>query len=364
MATLILKPTEKCNSHCAYCDVVQKEASGKNMSLKLLEIVFSRIDEYLSDRPDEMMDIIWHGGEPLLLGPDFFKSALDFQRHHCAKTEARIKHSIQSNLTLLDERFLEIFQALGINQIGSSFDPEPGIRGAKGAQGTAKYKRDYMRGDRLARHHGIGSGIIYVVTKKSLGDPLGIFYFLTNMVGGINFNPVLVYGEEARSLAITPEEFVSFLGVIFPVWWKHRERYPDIQPFRSLVENIRDGDQSLGCVDSGGCAFHHINIVADGSVSHCGRSADWGLLNYGNIWERTLAEILADPQRQTLEDRNAVLQDGECSECRFWKLCHGGCPLDSWSIHGEFMHKSEWCEAKRGFIEQHFEPVTGLHYES
>ena len=112
------------------------------------------------------------------------------------------------------------------------------------------------------------------------------------------------------------------------------------------------------CSDSGTCAYQHINVLADGSLSHCGRSADWGLLNYGSIFDTTFAQALADPQRDELDRRNAVLPDSECKDCRFWSICHGGCPLDAWSQAGGFLHKSEWCYAKKGFIEKYFEPIV------
>ncbi|MCK5506245.1 MAG: hypothetical protein KAJ10_13855, partial [Thermodesulfovibrionia bacterium] len=94
MATLILKATEKCNSNCYYCDVVHKKNTGTSMSLETLETVFIRINEFLKAEPDERIEILWHGGEPLLLGPEYFRSALKLQEKHCSETQARITHSI------------------------------------------------------------------------------------------------------------------------------------------------------------------------------------------------------------------------------------------------------------------------------
>lgn len=175
-------------------------------------------------------------------------------------------------------------------------------------------------------------------------------------------NPVLIYDEERRDVAITPGEYVDFLGEIFPLWWQHRNRAPNVEPFKSLVSTIIEGNTSLFCSESGTCAYRHINITPDGETSQCGRSADWGLLPYGNIRDRTLAQILADNQRDQLKERVKILELGECAGCRFWEICHGGCPLDAWSKHENFMHKSEWCEARRGFISRHFEPITGVKY--
>ena len=174
---------------------------------------------------------------------------------------------------------------------------------------------------------------------------------------------MLIYDQDRRDVAITADEYTEFLGAIFPLWWKYRHRFPHVQPFRSLVENIIEGRTSLGCADSGRCTYQHINVAPDGETSQCGRSADWGLLQYGNVEARSFEEILHDGQRAQLQDRVERLPQGDCEGCRFWSLCHGGCPLDAYAQHKSFLHKSEWCDARRGFIEKYFEPITGVRYE-
>ena len=365
MATLIVKVTEKCNSNCYYCDVVYKKNTGGSMSIPLLEMVFKRINEYLELRREENIVFIWHGGEPLMAGLDFYRKAVEFQEKICHSTKHRIRHSIQTNLTLMDDDFASALKKLGMNNIGSSYDPEPHMRGPGSAIDSDTYNKKFINGMSVLQKHGMGLGIIYVVTKKSLMNPLDIYYFLSNLMipGGFNMNPVLIYDEERKEVSVTPDEYVDFLGTIFPVWWKTRKRYPTIEPFRSLVDTIVDNNISLGCVESGNCTYDHVNIAPDGGTSQCGRSADWGLLDYGNIAEKTLESIIRDAKRDELEERQAVLHDGECFGCRLWNICHGGCPLDAYSKHKSFMHKSEWCYSRKGFIEKYFEPVTGVTFE-
>jgi len=334
------------------------------MSLGVMEITLLRVNEYLKACPDEIMEILWHGGEPLLLGPGYYRSAIELQHKHCADTRNRIKHSIQTNLTCFTEEFVDVLRELGMNAVGTSYDPEPHIRGIGKGINSDLYNKKFMNSLRILERNGFGWGMIYVVTKKSLSKPLDVFNFLTNLSlkGGFNMNPVLIYDDERKDVAITPEEYVEFLGSIFPTWWRYRERYPDVEPFKSLVNTIINGHLSLGCVESGDCTYHHINVAPDGETSQCGRSADWGLLQYGNIREKTLAEILRDKQRDQLDTRLQKLKDKDCKGCRFWEICHGGCPLDAYSKHKSFMYKSEWCEARRGFIKKYFEPVTGAKY--
>lgn len=366
MATIILKATESCNANCAYCDVVSKERDVRKMPLETLRLVFTRINEYLTTRPEEQMAIIWHGGEPLLLGVEYFDAAYNMQEEHCGGTKARIQHLMQSNLTLFDETFVAAFRRLGIDQVGSSFDPVPHIRGyGAGERDSYRYNKAFMRGDALAKKHQLSAGVIYVVTKKSLDRPLEIFHYLANLKlgSGFDFHPVLIDDKNKKELGITPQEFVDFLAAILPVWWKNRNRYPDVDPFKSLYMNIAERKTSLTCCDSGSCAYNHINVAPDGRLSQCGRSSDWDMLNYGTIFERSFGDIMQDKQRAGLLERTERLKNTSCKGCRFWTICHGGCPLDSWFTHGDFNHKTNWCHVKRGFIEKHFEPVTGLRFE-
>ena len=334
------------------------------MSLDLLEVVFTRINEYLEGNPSENIEILWHGGEPLLLGPQYYRTALEFQEKYCRETNGRITHNIQTNLTCFTEEYVEVFRNLGISSVGTSYDHEPHMRGFGKERDSDSYNKKFMTALGLLERRGFGWGMIYVVTKKSLTRPLEIFFHLTNMrlSGGISFNPVLIYDEERKDVEVTPAEYVEFLGAIFPCWWKNRQRYPDVEPFRSLMQNIIEGQVSLGCVDSGTCTYHQINVAPDGEASQCGRSSDWGLLSYGNILEKTFSKILQDKQRDQLHERVKILPTTECLGCRIWDLCHGGCPLDAYSKHKDFMHKSEWCESKKEFIYKYFEPITGVKF--
>lgn len=366
MATIILKATEKCNSNCYYCDVVRKKNTGQSMSLAILEKLYYRINEYLTANKKETVDILWHGGEPLILGHEYFRQAIDLQEKYLVDTKERVKQSIQTNLTCMTNDYVEIFKGLGINAVGTSYDPEPHMRGPGKDIDTLKYNEAFLKALNILEKNGIGWGIIYVVTKKSIEKPLEVFNFLTNLLltGGINFNPVLIYDKQRKDVAITAKEFVDFLGTIFPVWWENRTRYPDIEPFKSYVKNIVDGDISLSCIDSGACTYNHINIAPNGDASQCGRSSDWGLLDYGNIQDFTLTEIIKNHQRKELDERYNKIKDTDCKDCRFWEICHGGCPLDSWSVHKDFNFKSEWCQAKKGFLQKYFEPITGVTFNS
>jgi uncharacterized protein len=365
MLRIIFKPTERCNSNCKYCDVVKKNVA-KDMPPELLETVFSRLGEYLCAHPGEDVSFLWHGGEPLILGPDYFRLARDLERKYFGSEKNRVHHAVQSNLTLLTTEFLQVFRELRIRGIGTSYEPLPGIRGFGAGRDWRAYNRDLLRAISLLKTSGFTYGFIYVVTREALPRPEEIFYSLTNFYGGgrLTINPVLMYGEDPYGLAVTPEEYAEFLGRVFALWWKNPERYPGVNPFAHYVNTVIKGRPTLSCSDSGDCARSFLYIGPGGETSQCGRSADWNIVSYGNIRDRGIDELLNDARRADFERRNAVLVSGECRGCRLWGLCHGGCPLDPFPEYGDIFHKTSLCAATRTFVEKYFEPITGHKYNA
>ncbi|MFH2006367.1 MAG: radical SAM protein, partial [bacterium] len=99
----IIKPTSACNGACLYCSAHQEdpEARGR-MSLPQLDRILLRIEEWgLQAKPDRLA-LLWHGGEPLLMGAAFYREVLRRTRELRERTGLELRHIMQSNLTLVD----------------------------------------------------------------------------------------------------------------------------------------------------------------------------------------------------------------------------------------------------------------------
>lgn len=365
MAVLIFKPTESCNSNCAYCEVVKTPKTAV-MSLDLMELVFQRIDEYLIQHPSDDFVLTWHGGEACLLGVDFFRQAKEFQTKHCARTQERIRHLIQSNLTLINQEYIDAFRALGIRNVGSSYDPIPHIRGFGKDRDSDAYNAGFFRGIDLLRRNGMSWGFIYVVHRRSLEHPLALFHHLANLnlAAPPNFHRVQIFYEDKQDLAISGSEFADFLGAFFEVWWRNRERYGAVQPFQWYTDALIDGRINLVCDFSGDCAHQWFFLDPEGGASHCGLAGDYRLLSYGRIQDRSIRDILRDGQREAMAHRQFSLAQGECRDCPYWAICHGGCPVSAWRANGTFDSRAPSCEETRAFMDRYFRPVTGWQPEA
>lgn len=363
--TIIFKPTERCNSNCIYCDVISKPAIP-DMSAEMLELVFRRMGEFLALKPDNEINLVWHGGEPLILGPGYFQNALEIQARHCGADASRIHHRIQSNLTLFREEFVAPLRALGVKDIGTSFEPVPNVRGFGPKRDSGAYARKFLDAVVLLEKNGIKWNYIYVATKRSLPKAAELYYFLTNLSNArsVMVNPVIITGEDRHGLAITPGEFAAFLGEFFRLWWKARDKFNHVQPFMEYVDMYTGASLYRVCTTSGNCAYSHMYIGPDGSASHCGRAADCNIVSYGNIKDMSLSDVMDHELRRKFMKRDAVLKDGECKGCRFWEICHGDCPLGAYEQYGDSHRRHQWgCEFRKIFLEKYFEPISGLRYE-
>ena len=361
MTTIIFKAVEKCNSNCVYCEVIAKR-QNMIMEYELLKEVLQKINDFLLQHPEEKIHIIWHGGEVCLLGAAYFFKTIEFLEQYCPTTKNRISHAVQSNLTLLNQEIIDAFKILGLRTVGTSYEFIPHIRGFGKERDSLAYNRKFFEGVNLLEKNGMSWGVIYVVHKLSLQNPLEAFHILTNLnvANGPKLNKIYIYGEDKHHLAITGKEYADFLGAIFPHWWEHRERFPNVVPFSEFYESYINKTTRMCCELTGICAHHWLYIGPTGKASQCGRVGDFGVLPYGDIKTQTFEELMTHPHRDELKNRTALLENGACKNCRFWMVCHGGCPLDAILANGDINTKAPHCEWITHFLTEYFEPVTGL----
>jgi len=361
MITIIFKAIEKCNSNCIYCGVI-KGKQHEVMKYDLLKEVFQKMNDYLLKYPDETISFIWHGGEVCLLGAEYFFKAIELLNTCCETTKRRIKHSVQSNLTLINQDIVDAFKILGIKSVGSSYEFMPHIRGFGKNRDSVAYNKKFFEGVNLLEKNGMRWGVIYVVHKQSLQNPAAVFYTLTNLnvANSVKLNKIYIYGEDPYHLAITSREYADFLGAIFPLWWENRERFSRVTPFSEFYESYTGNSIQVCCELAGQCSHHWLYMGPTGNVSQCGRAGDFGILPYGNIRNQTFEEVLHNPQREVLKNRVTFLRQTACKDCRFWMVCNGGCPLDAILVNKEINTKAPHCEWVTHFLTHYFEPITQL----
>lgn len=370
--TVIIKPTNRCNADCRYCSARhsdQTDACG-TMDLETLETLFEKIDEWVTHSKEAKgIKFIWHGGEPTLMPLDFFYKVIGLQENLEKKhgQRLRMENNIQTNLLFLNGEKLDMLDILlsrngngKRSTIGTSYDPLPGIRVLK----NGDYNREWERSVDLLRERNFPFGIVYVVHKRSIREIDRVLKTFTEKFPGvgIRFNPLYKEGKATQkgceSLYITPLEWGDFLVRLYRAW-ESLDKKPGWQPLKEVEEFHNKKRSGICCDHAGRCSLTHLGIDTDGSVYTCGRGIDRKYKSFGNIHRHKISEILKSTARKEMMNRSTFLQSTQCSGCKWWRYCHGGCPMDAAIANeNDIFKKSNFCISRNRFLDTIYgEPV-------
>ncbi len=304
----ILKVAGHCNLACNYC-FAQSGFNGSLMEPEILAQVFCQIDELGLERPK----VSWHGGEPTLLGLDGFKSGLEVQ----TGLNSQFRNSIQTNATLLDGSWIDLFRDHHFG-VGVSIDGPKEVHDLNRPthNGEGSFERT-MRGLKLLLESGMSVGIISVISRYV--NPEDYFDFVRGLgVSSFDMKPCVSEWEGAIHL----EDFTTFQRKVFGMWLENDDPGLNSRAFTGYAENCLGGTGSL-CSLSGNCG-HFVTIDTNGDVYPCDELI-LPQFRLGNITERPLRQILSGPTRTCFEEMLNTHQ-AECSEsCDAYQVCRGGC---------------------------------------
>lgn len=187
---IVLQPTSLCNLNCRYCYLPNRNKKN-NMLIDVTKRLASQICDF-----DQTVSLIWHGGEPLACGVDYFEQLVEpFARF--VKNQ-KVIHHIQTNATLIDERWVDFFLRHRFH-VGVSLDgPDWATKDRMNWSGKAAFA-DIMRGINILKEANIGYSIISVVGEHSLGRATELYEFLCDtgcVYWGINFAEKENYNEQ------------------------------------------------------------------------------------------------------------------------------------------------------------------------
>ncbi len=144
---IVFKPTLQCNAACAYCNVLQTRSVS---DVSLVERLFLQLSDYMMQNEHWTANILWHGGEPTLLGEGFYRQVLELDRR---VFESSPSHVMQSNLTILTEPLADLLgEFLTGGGIGTSLDPFEDYRRLKNGD---SYIERWYDGFELAKSRGL-----------------------------------------------------------------------------------------------------------------------------------------------------------------------------------------------------------------
>lgn len=343
--TVIVKVTHSCNLNCRYCcvgDVMEHHVIG--------EVTLDNLFKKLAEDGSEST-IIWHGGEPLIVGLPFYKKALELQAKY---PNHKFKNSLQTNGTLLTEEFLDFFEenhfALGFSLDGCkvSHNMNRPFKGNRDSfEVTFKWYKEVER-------RGMNPGAICVINANTAKYIKDIYAFAKEYKVAFKFNAQYPAGRASVNvdLGLNNEQIAAAYIELFDLWFNDNpEERVNIRMFDHFVKNITqiaNGDktvQGFDCSWANRCQRSFIGLSTNGDIYPCGKFVDETEFLYGNINEdKSLEGILDNEIRHRFLTRH---EEGiaECKNCRYLSMCSSGCPHTAFLINNDILTKNPFCEA-------------------
>jgi uncharacterized protein len=268
--------------------------------------------------------VIWHGGEPFALPPEYFESlltALAVAVRQVGIPEERIMNCVQTNLTLLSERALQTISAYGL-RIGVSMDVVPGMRVDREGRETENV---VLRNMERLRSMGIEFGAITVLAKHTCRALCDIYEFWARQRVNLRILP-LFDGPVERDLVafhVDEGELINALCKLFDhrLASRHAIQLDPLDEWLATVVRARMGIPSMP-YDRRRQGENVLIVRPNGDLFQTNEIGD-ETLTLGNLGRQTLQEILASSAYDASLHRSEQISDKVCKDCRFWGSCDG-----------------------------------------
>jgi uncharacterized protein len=332
-----------CNLDCKYCFYLEKESLYPQVEKWAMrdDVLESYIRQYIEAHDTPVVNFAWQGGEPTLLGVDFFRRVVEIEKRYA--NGKQIANAFQTNGVLLNDAWAEFFLEYQF-LIGISIDGPRELHDAyrvdKGGQPT--FDR-VMRGIETLRRHKVDFNTLTTVHRANADSSLEVYRFLRdNGSGYMQFIPIVeriahqVTEEGLRLISpdftgaakvapwsVEPRQFGRFLCAIFDEWLRRDVGRTFVQLFDVSLESWMGMEASL-CIFRKQCGAA-LAIEHSGDLYSCDHFV-YPENRLGNIMESAMAALAGSEQQQRFVEAKESTLPRYCRECDVRFACNGECP--------------------------------------
>ena len=316
----------RCNMRCAYCYYLGKEAVLPRGPGRLpIDMLERYIEQRLQASTGPVVHFEWHGGEPTLLGLDYFRSIVRLQHAHLSP-ERKVTNGLQTNGYVLDGAWANFLAGEGFS-VGLSLDGPAELHNAfrRSANGEATHSR-VERAFTLLKERGVFVNLLCVLHARNATQPDLLYdYFRGLCATHLQFLPLAAKDAHTHFIAAEPESIGTFLCRLFDRWIKEGAGRIVIQNIDEALRPIYGLPHAL-CVHCETCGNVAV-LERDGAFYACDHFVDADHL-IGNLRQRSLGDLAADPRMIEFGNAKRDTLPRVCRECDVLPWCNGGCPKD------------------------------------
>jgi uncharacterized protein len=338
---LLAKPTGPiCNLDCEYCFFLSKEAlypgDRFRMADELLEIYVRELLEAHASTPE--VTVAWQGGEPTLMGVDFFRRAVELTDRY-RRPGQRVEHTIQTNGTLLTDTWCELLAEHHF-LVGVSIDGPPEMHDRYRVDKRGNPSSDkVLRGLGLLKKHQVDFNILCTVNAANQGHPIEVYRYFRDDLGArfVQFIPIVERdnetgfqeGDRVTERSVDPDAWGRFLVAVFDEWLHHDVGEVFISHFDAALASWMGITPAL-CVFAETCG-NAVALEHNGDVYSCDHFVEPGYL-LGNIRDTHMVELLASPRQRAFGEAKRDTLPRYCLDCEVRFACRGECPKNRFTL--------------------------------
>jgi uncharacterized protein len=333
---LLSKPTgATCNLDCAYCFFLAKEMLYPGSRFRMAdELLENYIRQLIESHQTPEVTIAWQGGEPTLMGLDFFRRSIGHARKY-ARPDMTIQHTIQTNGTLIDDEWAAFFKEHNF-LVGISIDGPREMHDVyRQDKGGAPTFDKVMRGLSFLKKHDVDWNALVTLNHANVEHPLDVYRFLRDECSAtfIQFIPIVErlhengvpFGDAVTDRSVTTRQYGQFLIDVFEEWVRHDIAQVYVQMFDVALANWY-GEPSGLCVFSKTCGTA-LALEHNGDLYSCDHFVE-PAFKLGNINQTHMIELVASDQQVKFGRDKFDTLPQYCLNCDVRFACHGGCPKD------------------------------------
>lgn len=331
---VMAKPTgARCNLACDYCFFLKKDRLYPGSDFRMSdETVEACVRQTIEGQCAPEVAIAWQGGEPTLMGLDFFRRAVDAEKKN-ARPGVRVENSFQTNGTLIDEDWCRFFRDNDF-LVGLSLDGPRALHDAyRRDKGGRSVFDKVERAARLMRKHGVEFNILCTVNAANSRHPLEVYRYFRDELGAryVQFIPIVerdneTGGQEGTRLTsrtVDSSQYGRFLIEIFDEWVRRDVGVMFVPFFDAVLASYVFGRSSL-CVLRPVCG-DALALEHNGDLYSCDHFVEPSY-RLGNIGETPIAELASSKRQRAFGLAKTSTLPRYCRACAFLFTCHGECP--------------------------------------